>query len=503
MIKYLNSISFTTSRNMSIVSESRQYSSRSSFLLAVQYSAVCSYVTALYNNRAPFLIKKYRETARELIQVARDNTREEELIHSGIEKSDSQLLLHAYMDKNAILMALESLMYDAPDNTSARPIVISDKTLTNIKNILFVINKRILGTVGLWLEFLTNYNRGETVQPMAVQIQSFCIPCRDRHDIDLVPNEVLGFEYKPDVVKQLPLIAQFVFSVRLETPTIDNYMALLSSWVIEPSSPFIDANSNPPLATLLQYYHEQNVVCALTNPHRFIGNIARVSNAMLLTIVPLLSMYRCPCGLFTGFLIEKLRTAYINDSASVNNAYNYIRLLLSDDSGPDEDVHSAFVSHECYTEALDIHADSFIPFAKDETFGETLSQMVRMASEDDADPTDDSGDAADSSDADGEPNKSANDDEIPDEPKEQTDDSKLLIVELDSIDDVTLDGYLYRTQVAFLIKQIIASPPADISSENIAILKGLSSQWLYLMNVKSIKGLLKKLVPGHALATIR
>jgi hypothetical protein len=239
-------------------------------------------------------------------------------------------------------------------------------------------------------------------------------------------------------------------------------------------------------------------------------------------VIYLYERYRLPIGKTTANLINVMCNSDHLQS-DVKTTINYIRGVLSnpDYVATSEESLAFKGSTELYTEALDVNSPRFITVAaEDDDFAEgddddeddldeetddTEEGDDLATDDDDLDDSDDDDDDSGDDDLDtdddlsGDDDGDDGDDDADYEPIEEaapnpmnTSDKVGIVMDLDKAH--TLDSYLYRREVGYIIENLLKNPPSDVTTEDLAVLKRLKTQWLYLLSISSIHEILTKVV---------
>lgn len=302
-----------------------------------------------------------------------------------------------------------------------------------------------------------------------------------------------------------PNIIGFMSCVSFINSTSDMYMSWLASMCIEPDNNMLEGPCLP-LGFVNRWFSPMTIdetVHTLARGCSFGGKDSNIPAIRFVTdfLVKLRDKQNIRLGQATNIVLKSA----LGKSNYIDKDIIYVLELLTSKNTPSENEDDtieieqeyidAFKQSDLYTPSMDITSEYFV----EQVAAEGDEEEPEEPTDEEEDVPPEEGEEEEPTDVDEEPMEGddAADDAEPTEPVDRdiskTNDKKGVEITVQE-GKSTLDEYLYRREVGFILTKLLENPPEKMSAEKLAILKDIKTHWLYICDVKTIHETLSSII---------
>lgn len=466
----------------------RPTSHRISTLL--QRSLVYSYVSSAYNNSLPlFLTRIRKDIISELVALAGSpvkTTSNDSLVcvaDAGYDEIKPKVL-----DLCRYLMGVEK------------------KLVVGLEEVYSKLEEQGCHYLVAWCNFRIAYDYPKLAnKPFNYETLKIPQVVRDGLGITVGTYDSLrgSYSYSPELTinRNLPIHAQFLQCFDIADSSCDTYFKLLANTCLETDEAMLTAGDKSNSLIMLTRIFKHKDVVELVRCPRHENKDPDANKALVFGLtVTLVDKYGISIGTLTRWAIKQ----YLNYVEDVDKSkYKYIYDILNGETkvangvGYSVEGLSAFRADPAlHVHSLDVDSVLFTAYvgtdiaAKDDEGDEPAKKADEPNEDSPEEPSEEEPTEPE------EPSEDPDDDpedapeETPPEPEDVvvTNDKVGITLRVDNND--TLDAYLYRREVGFLIGKILANPPKDMTAEHVAVLRTLKAAWLNILTVDAIDEIL-------------
>jgi len=476
----------------------QKYSTRDRCEYILNRSLIFGYVKLAYNTDSVLLLKDIISDIRYEIKSIRDSSIREE----GVYESSNDGMQVSTKHVQDVLSICDMLIGDTRSSLDVDfEIYIKDSFFRTIAEYYNMVYKKVEGeeTIksmqSVYIKVLKRSGMGIYCVPQLPNAYNSLVTLDSTKLSDSTPN---------------PNIIDFMSCFTFVNANTDNYLCWLACMCIEPDKNMCMNGYSIPLDFINKWFKPSSIdetisrlssgdTIAIEAPLN--GNMSFVLDFL----VKLKDRQNVSLGQVTNMVLKSALTGrnYIDKAIVYVLEILTSKKVKSNDEGEitgiDQEYVDAFKSSDLYLKELDITSEYFIDqFAAedDPTEGEDPAEEPVEGETPTDDPAEDQKPEEDTPlEDEGSDTDNPDEGEESSEPTEvsKTNDSKGIELSVQE-GQCTLDEYLYRREVGFILTQLIENPPKKMSAEKLAILRDIKTRWLYIYDVKTIHNVLSKII---------